>query len=290
VEIAHLRVFEVVARSRTFTAAAETLGRSQPAVSMQIRSLERELGVPLVEVAHRRIHLTSAGEELLRGASHVLAGMEGLERAMARLRGGGGPVRVGASATPASYLLPQKLASFAASHPDVQVRITVGNPAALHELLESGAIDVAVAMGEMDRPPWQGDFEVSTLGTDELRIVLPAGDPRAGREWSADELRGARLVLREPESHTRLVLAHAIGQAPRPVLELESNEAVKQAVAAGIGIGVLSALSVAWEIASGRLAQATCPALAGPRRVYCLRRLRRRLPAEETLWQALHAA
>lgn len=289
-QLGQLRVFQVVARSQTFTAAADALGRSQPAISMQVRALERELGVPLVEVMHRRVRLTVAGEELLRHADRVLAGLEGLDRAMTRIRGGGGSVRIGASATPSSYLLPYLLAPFVQRHPDVQIRLSVENPAALHELLESGTIDVAVAMGAKDAPPWQGDFETGTLGLDEMRIVLPPGDPRAGRDWSSRELGKAPLVLRESESHTRVVLQRALGYEPQPLMELASNEAVKRAVAAGVGVGVLSELSVAWEVDAGRLSAATCRELGGPRRIYTFRRIfHRRLPSEEELWQALHA-
>ena len=288
-QLGQLRVFQVVAQSRTFTAAAETLGRSQPAISMQVRALEQELGVPLVDVVHRRIQLTVAGEELLRHAERVLRGVDGLDRAMARMRGGGGPVRIGASATPSSYLLPYRLARFVREHTDVQIKLSVENPAVLRDLLESGSIDVAVAMGTLDQPPWHGEFEIGTLGTDEMRVVLPAGDPRRDRDWSIAELGGAALVLRESESHTRAVLQRALGYEPRPVMELASNEAVKRAVAAGLGVAVLSQLSVAWEVDAGRLSAATCPDLGGPRRVYSFRRLRhRRLPSEEALWQALH--
>lgn len=289
-QLGQLRVFQAVAQSRTFTAAAALLGRSQPAISMQVRALEEELGVPLVEVVHRRIQLTVAGEELLRHADRILAGVDGLDRAMARLRGGGGPVRIGASATPASYLLPYRLAAFVREHPDVAIKLTVDNPFALHEQLDSGAIDVAVAMGELEEPPWLGAFEIGTLGLDELQIVLPAGDPRAGRDWAIAELGAAPLVLRESESHTRTVLARAFGAEPSPVMELASNEAVKRAVAAGLGVGVLSQLSVAWEVEAGRLSTASCRGLGGPRRVYSYRRHGyRRLAAEEELWQVLHA-
>ncbi len=290
-QLGQLRVFQVVAKCQTFTAAAEVLGRSQPAISMQVRALERELGVPLVEASHRHIRLTVAGEELLRHANRVLAGIDGLDRAMTRIRGGGGPVRIGASATPSSYLLPYRLAPFVREYPDVQIRLSVENPAALHELLENGAIDVAVAMGANDAPPWQGEFEIGTLGLDEMRIVLPPGDVRAGRDWSIAELGEAPLVLRESESHTRVVLQRALGCEPHPVMEMASNEAVKRAVAAGVGVGVLSELSVAWEVDAGRLSAATCPDLGGPRRVYSFRRLlHRRLPAEEAFWRALHAS
>ncbi len=290
-QLGQLRIFQVVAQSQTFTAAAEALGRSQPAISMQVRALEREFGVPLVEVTHRRVRLTVAGEELLRHADRVLAGIEGLDRAMALMRGGGGPVRIGASATPSSYLLPYRLAGFVREYPSVQIKLSVENPAALHELLDSGAIDVAVAMGNLDAAPWQGAFEIGNLGLDEMRVVLPAGDSRAGRDWRIAELGAAPLVLRESESHTRLVLQRALGYEPRPVMELASNEAVKRAVAAGLGVAVLSQMSVAWEVDAGRLSEATCPDLGGPRRVYSYRRLRhRRLPIEDALWQALHAA
>ena len=288
-QLGQLKVFQVVAQSRTFTAAAAVLGRSQPAISMQVRALEQELGVPLVEVVHRRIQLTAAGDELLRHVDRVLRGVEALDRAMETMRGGGGRVRIGASATPSSYLLPYRLAPFVRRHPDVQITLSVENPAALRELLESGAIDVAVAMGALDTPPWQGGFEIDTLGTEELSIVLPAGDPRRNRDWTIAELAAAPLVLRESESHTRVVLQRALGHEPRPVMELASNEAVKRAVAAGLGVAVLSRLSVAWEVEAGRLAAATCPDLGGPRRVYTYRGLsRRRLPVEEALWQALH--
>ncbi|MDA8345216.1 MAG: LysR substrate-binding domain-containing protein [Thermaerobacter sp.] len=283
-----LRFFRAVASARTFTEAAEQLGRSQPAVSMQVRALEEEVGLALVEITHRRLQLTPAGRELLSYADQVLEGIENAERAMERIRTGGGPLRIGASATPAIYLLPDRLGPFVRQHPAVSLRLQVGNPAELAEELESGAIDVAVAVGGIDEPPWGPQIETQPLAQDALRVALPPGDPRAGRDLSLEELRAERLILREPDSNTRAIVDRVLGADLQATLEFAASEAVKRAVASGLGVAVLSEMSIRWEIECGRLAQATCSALGGPRQIYAGRRRgRQQLPAEAALWEAL---
>ncbi len=279
-----------VASAGTFTEAAERLGRSQPAVSMQIRALEEELGLALVETAHRRLQLTPAGRELLQHAQAVLADVERADLAMERIRTGGGPLRIGASATPAIYLLPERLGPFVREHPDVSLRLRVGNPAELEEDLASGEIDIAVAMGGIDDPPWGESIETIGLGLDQLLVALPPGDPRAGYDLSLAQLAAERLILREPDSHLRSVVDRAMGPAWRPTLEFGSSEAVKRAVASGLGVAVISGIALSWEVEAGRLSAATCSALGGPRRIYGGRqRDRRPLMAERGLWDALRA-
>ncbi len=287
-QLQQLRFFQAVARARTFTEAAERLARSQPAVSMQVRALEAEVGLALVEISRRRVRLTPAGRELLRYADEVLSGVTNAERAMERLRTGGGPLRIGASATPAIYFLPDHLGPFVRENPGVSLRLRVGNPAELAEDLEAGAIDLAVAMGAIDVPPWEGPIETVRLGLDALQVALPPGDARAGTDLTLAQLRAERLILREPDSHLRSVVDHALGGDLHSALEFDSSEAVKRAVASGMGVAVLSESAMRWEIESGRLSAATCGALGGPRAIYAGRRRESRyLPAEVSLWQAL---
>lgn len=287
-QVQQMLVFRVVSRSRTFTEAAERLGRSQPAVSMQIRSLEEEMGVPLVEAGRRRLQLTAAGIELLGYVEQALQTIQQGEAAMRRIRQGGGPVRLAASATPAVYVLPERLGLFARRHPDVEIALRVANPDALERSLLRDEVDIVVAMGNHSGPPWSAEIETLGLGEDPFLVALPPGDPREGADFSLEELRALRLIAREPGSHARAVLDEAFGQSFRPALEFGSTEAVKRAVAAGLGVAVLSELSVAWEIRDGRLAAATCSALGGPRRVYLGRRPgRRRIAAEAQLWNFL---
>lgn len=288
VHLQQLRFFQAVARARTFTEAAQRLQRSQPAVSMQVRALENEVGLPLVEISHRRVQLTAAGRELLLYADEVLGGLASAERAMERIRTGGGPLSIGASATPAIYLLPDRLGPFVQRHPAVSLRLRVDNPGVLAMALERDEIDMAVAMGGFDDAPWGPEVETAPLGVDELFVALAPGDSRAGTDLSLDDLRRSRLIVREPSSHTRAVLTRALGGNIEPALELGSSEAVKRAVGAGLGVAVLSEISIRWELESGRLAAATCSALGGPRRIYAGRRRGRRpLPAESALWDAL---
>lgn len=283
-----LRFFQAVANARTFTEAAESLGRSQPAVSMQVRALEEEVGLPLVEISHRRLHLTAAGRELLRYADDVLDGIAGAERAMERIRTGGGPLQIGASSTPAIYFLPERLGPFVQRNPLVSLRLRVGNPLELAEEIESGEIDLAVAMGGIDEPPWGEEIETQPLGIDYLRVALPPGDARAGRDLSLEELREERLILREPDSHARAVVDRVLGANLPSSLEFAASEAVKRAVASGLGVAVLSELAIRWEVECGRLSAATCTALGGPRQIYAgPRKERRLLPAEAALWTSL---
>jgi DNA-binding transcriptional LysR family regulator len=283
-----LRFFQAVARARTFTEAAERLGRTQPAVSMQVRALEEEVGLALVEISHRRVRLTPAGRELLRYADEVLNGVTNAERAMERLRTGGGPLRIGASATPAIYFLPDYLGPFVKENPGISLRLRVGNPVELAVDLEAGTIDLAVAMSDVEAPPWEDAIESKRLGFDALQVALPPGDPRAGTDLSLAQLRTERLILREPDSHLRAVVDHALGKDLQSSLEFDSSEAVKRAVASGMGVAVLSEIAIRWEIEAGRLSAATCSALGGPRAIYVGRwRGSRHLPAEVALWQAL---
>lgn len=289
-QLQQMQVFEVVSRSRTFTEAAERLGRSQPAVSMQIRALEKEFGVPLVVSARRRLRLTAAGTELLHHVLRVLETVRQAEASMERIRLGGGPVRLAASATPAVYILPERLGLFSRSHPDVEIMLQVANPEALEHALLTDEVDIAVAMGNQAEPPWGPEIETIAVGEDPLRVVLPAKDRRQGQDFTLDDLRGLRLIAREPGSHARAVLDRAFGHDFRPALEFGSTEAVKRAVMAGLGVAVLSELSIAWEIRDGRLSAATCTGLGGPRRIYLARRPGRRLiAAEEALWKFLQA-
>lgn len=245
-----LITFATVAEHGNISRAAVALHLSQPAVSGQLRLLQDEFGEPLYQRDGRGIRLTAAGEQLLGHAerlretfaqAHALRdALRGLER---------GTLRIGASTTPASYLLPYLIAAFHKRYPDVAVTTIDGNTSDIVAAL--GALDIALVEG-----PAGQDLPLGTTVTswreDEIVAIAPKGHPLAdGREFvTLDELGAQPLVLREPGSGVRLIVERAFAEhgAPmRAALEIAGVEGVKEAVRAGMGIGFVSAMSIRHE-------------------------------------------
>lgn len=254
----HLRVFSAVAEQRGFSRAAEALHLSQPAVSKTVQELERQVGVPLVERAGRSSRLTAAGEALAARARELFSVEAAAEEELRALRGlEGGTLRVGASTTIATYLLPPILARFRDEHPAVALQVLSANTRDIARRLLERRLDVALVEGPVSHPRLQ----VLSWQSDELVAIVPPGSRLARRRRvRAADLAAERLIVRERGSGTRDVAERALasrGVTVPVALQLGSTEAIKQAVAAGLGIAIVSRAAAADQIALGRLAVVT---------------------------------
>ena len=233
ISLAALRCFVAVAEGGSLSRAAEHLGVSQPTVSVTLAGLERACGTLLL---HRRprLCLSDAGRDMLVRARLVLSRMQELEGSVSAFRGlSRGSLAVGFS-TP-SFAMPM-IAAFLRTHPGVRVRTRLGNTAELLDTLAACEIEVAV-MTLIDPPEGMACVK---LADQRLVACMPRGDPR--RRITLDQLAAGPLVLREPGSMTRLMLERAFaerGIAAQARLEVGSREAAREAIAAGIGIGVV---------------------------------------------------
>ncbi len=251
----HLRVFAAVAEQRGFSRAAAALRISQPAVSKAVRQLERQVGVPLVERAGRASRLTAAGEQLAARARELFGVESAAEEELRALRGlEAGSLRVGASTTIATYLLPPILARFHDAHPAIELRVVSANTRAITRALLERRLDVALVEGPVNHPR----IEARRWRSDELVVIAPP-DHRlvTRRSVHAHDLLAERFVVREQGSGTRDVAERALskhGVHPAVALQLGSTEAVKQAVAAGLGLAIVSRYAAADQLALGRMA------------------------------------
>lgn len=252
----HLEILQTVAAFGSYSRAAERLGISQPAVSMQIRKLEEHAGLPLVTSRGREVVLTEAGQALAAYAAKILRLTDEAEQVMLdykTLRRG--RLRIGASSTPGAYLLPGAIASFRAAQSGITVTLDVGNTRTALKQVQTDLVDLAV-VGYVD--PDTTGLHLEPLCDDRLMVVVAPGHPwaAAGRITAA-QLAAEPLILREQGSSTRAVLDRRLlevtGRRSRATMELGATEAVKEAVAAGLGPAVLSGLAVRWELAAGRL-------------------------------------
>jgi DNA-binding transcriptional LysR family regulator len=248
-----LQVFAEAARQLSFARAAELLHLTQPAVSMQIRQLESALGLALFERVNRTLALTAAGRLFRQHALRVLGELQDAQQALDALQGlKGGTVTVGLVST-AKYFAPRLLAQFNRRHPQVDVRLLVGNREMLVNQLKDNELDLAV----MGRPPGGLDALAEPLANNPHVLVGPPGHPYAGaRQIDMHELRGETFLMREEGSGTRLVMEAMFAQhlfKPRRMTTMGSNETVKQAVMAGMGLSLLSLHTLALELKLGEV-------------------------------------
>ncbi|MCU0949772.1 MAG: LysR substrate-binding domain-containing protein [Burkholderiaceae bacterium] len=239
-----LRVFETVARHRNFTRAAEELHSTQPTVSVQMRELSAAVGLPLIEQQGRRIALTPAGEALLVTARAMFDAWSAFETGITELKGiRRGTLRL-AAVTTAEYFVPELLAPFARAHPGIEVRLAVENRDAVIRRLEQDLDDLAVMM----MPPRHLPLTTTPFLDNPLVALAPRGHPLAARRRvTLNAFAAEPLLTREKGSGTRMASEEFFAQhglAPNVRMELGSNEAIKHAVAAGLGVAILSAHTV----------------------------------------------
>jgi len=253
ITLRQLKVFEAVARNRSYTRAAEALHLSQPAVSMQIRQLEDNCGLPLFEQMGKQTFLTPAGEELFRYASRILEQLGEIQTLFDELRGlGRGAVSISV-ATTASHFATRLLAEFAERNPGITVSLDVSNREQLLRQLDANERDFVI----MGRPPEGRSLNAEPFMENPLVMIARPDHPLAGVERIAfDRLAEERFVMREKGSGTRGAIERffeARGLHHEATMELASNEAIKQAVMAGLGLGIVSQHIISLEVDTGRL-------------------------------------
>lgn len=254
-----LKVFRVVAEKLNFTQAAEALYLTQPAVTLQIKALEQSLGTRLFDRVGGHIALTPAGEVLLRYAREIEALTARAEYEVHRLSGEeSGKLALGASTTIAQYLLPRLAGDFAAANPRIELSILGANT----EHIVAALVEERITLGLIEGPPGRADVKAEDFINDELFPIASVN-----HEWAAPEalhikaaqLASAPLILRERGSGTRHVVEQALKAAGlklrnlRVVIELDSTEAIKSAVEAGLGIGFVSQWALIKERRLGTL-------------------------------------
>lgn len=248
-----LKVFEAVAVQQSFTRAARALFLTQPAVSMQVKQLESQLGTALFEQVGKRIHLTPAGEEVLSYAKAINQQLEELEHVLTRLKGlKGGRLKI-AVATTANYVAPTLIGAFSRRHPEVAVSLDVTNREALLRQLSDNAVDLVI----MGQPPADRDLESGAFLENPLVVVAAPSHPLAAKKRiSVDALQDETFLVRESGSGTRSAMERFFKEHKMRLktgMEVGSNEAIKQSVQAGMGLGILSKDTVELELALGRL-------------------------------------
>ena len=249
-----LQIFVVASRYPSFARAAEELHLTQPAVSMQIRQLEEAIGLPLFERVARKLALTEAGERLSHHASRILGEIKDAEDTMTSLtQADSGSIAVSIVSS-ATYFAPKLLALYSQQYPKVDVRFSVGNRETLLRLLQDNATDLAI----MGRPPPELGTTAEPLAWHPHVIVAPLSHPLCGaRRFDLQELAGDTFLLREPGSGTRAVVEHTFRQhlfVPARTVTLGSNETIKQAVMAGMGVSLISLHTLALELRTGEIA------------------------------------
>jgi molybdate transport repressor ModE-like protein len=248
-----LEILDAVARCGSFSAASAELYLSQPAVSMQIKQLEGILGLPLFEHMGKQIHLTEAGRDTLRAGRIIARELENLEQTLAEKQGlKGGTLTVSAAST-ASVFAARMMALFRDLHPDVRISLNVVNRETLLQHLTENSIDLAL----MGKPPEGYDLAAQPFLENPLVVIAATSHPLANEKHiPLAQLMEQPLIGRELGSGTRSTLENFLAEHDyvyKAAMEMNKNEAIKQAVEAGLGLGVVSLHTVQAELVSGQL-------------------------------------
>jgi DNA-binding transcriptional LysR family regulator len=248
-----LRIFSEISRAGNITRAAERLDLSQPAVSKQLVELEQSVGMALFDRLPRGVRLTPAGELLLNHATRILSAEHAAEQELAELAGlSRGRLSVGASTTIGSYLVPRLFGEFHREHPEIGLELEIANTAVIQDAVLDNRVDLGLTEGFVSSDA----LDVEVVHRDEMVAIAAPGDAWVTRPVAVAALARKPFILREQGSGTRAVVEAALAQVGvevEPVMSLGSTEAVKSAVAAGLGIAFVSRLTVELELAAGRL-------------------------------------
>ncbi len=285
VTLKQLRIFETAARHLHFGRAAREMHLTQPAVSIQLKQLEAHVGLPLFEQMGRNMHLTRAGEELLRHSRIVLQQLREAGAALDALKGTGGELHIAVTST-AKYFAPKVLAEFRRRHPEVKVRLAVSNREAVVRELAENTADLVL----MGRAPRGLDTEAHAFARHPLAIIAAPEHPLAHRRRIAlAQLSGDTFLIRERGSGTRTAMERFFaehGFEPAETIEMSSNETIKQAVMAGMGVSFLSLHTVGLELAAGRLAVLRVAGTPVMREWFVIHRERKRLSPAAAAFKA----
>jgi len=294
-DIRKLDVFRKVVELKSFTKAAEAALLSQPTVSEHIRALEEELGLKLVDRLGRETEPTPVGRVLYTYAVRIIQLQQEALQAIARYNGAlSGEVRIGASSIPGAYILPRLIASFCRQYPEVRPLVQISDSRATAARVLDGTFDLGLVGAVWN----ERGLHWSALFADTLVLAVPPQHPLAARAAvSAAELRNHPFIFREQGSGTRKVMArlleaHGYKEADlQERVTLGSNEAVREAVKAGIGIAVLSARSLAQDAHAGTIVAVSLEDAAAERPIYLIqRRNREPSPVAAAFLEHLRAA
>ncbi|USR92853.1 LysR family transcriptional regulator [Phormidium yuhuli AB48] len=259
-----LRILKAIASEGSFKRAADSLYVSQPAVSLQVQNLERQLDVPLFDRGGRRAQLTEAGHLLLSYGEKVLTLCQETCRAIEDLQNlQGGTLIVGASQTTGTYLLPRTIGAFRQRYPDVAVQLHVHSTRRTSWSVANGQVDLAIVGGEVPTD-LQDSLEILPYAEDELALILPVSHPLSKLpSVHKEELYNLQFIALDSQSTIRKVIDRVLGRCDidtrRLTLEMELNsiEAIKNAVQSGLGAAFVSVSAIEKELEMGVLHRAT---------------------------------
>ncbi len=248
-----LKVFESAARRLSYTRAAEELHLSQPGVSMQIKQLEEMVGLPLFEQIGKKMHLTHAGEEVYSYSLSIGQMLDEMETVLNELKGlHSGRLSISV-ATTASYFATRMLAEFSKRYQDITISLDITNRESLQRQLENNSPDLVI----MGQPPAGVDVDADAFMENPLVIIASVEHELVGsRNIPLAEMAEERFVVREAGSGTRIAIARFFAEhnvSFHTGIEMSSNEAIKQAVEAGLGLGIVSLHTLELELETNRL-------------------------------------
>lgn len=258
-----LRILKAIAAEGSFKRAADSLFVSQPAVSLQVQNLERQLDVPLFDRGGRRAQLTEAGHLLLTYGEKILSLCQETCRAIEDLQNlQGGTLIVGASQTTGTYLLPRMLGLFRKHYPEVTVQLQVHSTRRTSWSVANGQVDLAIIGGEVP-PELKDSLEITPYAEDELALILPVFHPLSNVETiHKDDLYQLKFIALDSQSTIRKVIDQVLTRCGIETgnltieMELNSIEAIKNAVQAGLGAAFVSVAAIEKELQMGVLHQA----------------------------------
>jgi DNA-binding transcriptional LysR family regulator len=277
VTLRQLQVFEAVARHLSHSRAAKELFLTQPAISMQIKQLELGVGLPLFNQVGKQIHLTEAGGEMLHYSRTISQQLLELEAVFSEMKGlEHGRLNISVVNT-ANYFMPQLLAKFSQEHPRIQISLHVANRDAVLKQVAENSTDLAI----MGQPQSGSEMLAQSFMKNPLVVIAPPKHPLCTHKCiTLDRLGQESFLVREQGSGTRSAMERVFAERGiqfRPGMEMGTNEAIKQAVQAGMGLGILSLHSAELELETGRLAVLNVEHFPVVRHWYIVHRLNKRL-------------
>ncbi|MCU7876804.1 MAG: LysR family transcriptional regulator [Candidatus Thiodiazotropha sp. (ex Lucinoma borealis)] len=248
-----MRVFTTVARHLNYTRAAQELHLSQPAVSMQVKQLEESVGLPLFEHAGKKIQLTEVGREMSQYVRTIFQTFEEMEEVLDAMKGlDTGHLNIAVAST-VNYFAPRLLAAFSRQYPGIDLSLDVTNRERLMGLLKNNEIDIVL----MGLPPEDIELVYEPFMDNPLVVIAPPGHPlQHDRRIPVQRLADEVFIMREAGSGTRLAMERYFAKQSIVIstgMQMTRNEAIKQAVRAGMGLGVVSSHTIELELETGRL-------------------------------------
>jgi DNA-binding transcriptional LysR family regulator len=274
-----LAAFCAVVEKSSFSQAAEKLGVTQPAVSLQVRALEERLGQKLLDRSGRRVEPTEPGLRLYRSAQRMLALEEQLFEEVSSEDGAlHGTLAIGASTGPGAHLVPLLLCEFQREHRDLGIELSIWDTQTVSDKVALRELELGV-VGALRR---HRSLEFEPLVRDEIVLAVPPGHPAVGQSLSVEDLREETLIAMQAGAGVRQVVEEELRRAGLPVrklepkLELGLQESVKNAVAAGFGVTFISRTAIEGELAAGTIGVARVEGIEPSRQIYVVRAKGRR--------------